>query len=43
MKKTKRISFALAFAGLVAVGGCDQKSSDAETNGESSPAPLMAS
>lgn len=32
MKKTKRISLALAFAGLIAVGGCDQKSSDAQTN-----------
>lgn len=31
MGKTKQIRFALAFAALIAVGGCDQKSADAGT------------
>lgn len=30
MEKTKQIRFALAFAALIAMGGCDQKSADAD-------------
>lgn len=34
MGKTKQIRFALVFAALIAVGGCDQKAADAGASGE---------